>query len=225
MQSFYRNEVEAKLIGHVAWCALIALKLAKQNGDVPQNNRIKANKFIANWAKKAQAELRFGSTMNNELDIWHYSGTKKALIAKLEFNIESIYKQYCQLAHKTRKLPSSFKRRILNAGTALQELGWCTEIGLERDWQNEGSYNCTADSTAIILKEHLELFDNVGRFSSPISLMINSNNVSEAVKKFYDSGIILFLEDQNTFRGKKQYNFSIWPNNSAPATAKPMPLQ
>lgn len=226
MKRIYKQTNTAEQLCHMAWSALIATSIAKSDPSKKLNNRIAVNKFIAHWALKAQRETRFGLVMNSELAIWISNGSKNAMVAKLEQNLMHIYDSYFKLLKSHKEFPASFKRRIDNASKLLSEKGnWDIQIGLERDWVKDGEYNCTAENTAIIVKEHMDIFDNVGRFEHPISLVINSNNKTEAIEAFYSTGILLFLEASNVIDGKQQYKFSIWPKNSAPDNLQPAKIQ
>lgn len=216
---FNRGEATNKL-GHMAWCALVALQMARKYDQLPINNRVKANKYLGNWAKKALRETRFGIIMNKELEIWVHTGLMNAGISNLEKNLEKVYQQHIEVSRKSACFPASFKRRIQNAAEELIKLGWDIKIGLIRNWEHEGEFVPEHEHTAIILKEHIDLFDNVGRFDKPIALMVISNDVQTLIDIFYHSGILLYRQGRNTINGRKQYNFSIWPGNQAPQMLK-----
>ncbi|EPR7484057.1 TPA: DUF2913 family protein [Vibrio parahaemolyticus] len=220
MKIVYNRGEAADKLGHMAWCALVALQMARKYEGLPEKNRVKANKFLGAWAKKALRETRFGIIMNDELEIWVHTGITNAGISNLEKNLEKVYHHYIETSRKVASFPASFKRRILNAAGELRKLEWETKIGFMRDWDNEGEFIPENEHTAIILKEHMDLFDNVGRFDHPIALLVISNDVQTLIDAFYHAGILLYLQGQNTNDGKKQYNFSIWPGNQAPKALK-----
>lgn len=118
----------------MAWCALVALQMARKYNEVPYTNRVKANKFLGNWANKALRDTRFGLIMNDELSIWVHTGITNAGIFNLEKNLETVYQHYIKPSRKA----SSFKRRIQNAAGELRKLEWTAKIGLMRDRDKEG---------------------------------------------------------------------------------------
>ncbi|MEF1302335.1 DUF2913 family protein [Vibrio owensii] len=222
MKILYNRGGAADKLGHMAWCALVALQMARKYNEVPYKNRVKANKFLGNWANKALRDTRFGLIMNDELSIWVHTGITNAGISNLEKNLETVYQHYIESSRKVSSFPASFKRRIQNAAGELRKLEWAAKIGLMRDRDKEGEYIPENEHTAIILKEHMDLFDNVGRFEQPIALLVISNEVQTLIEVFYNSGILLYRQGESTINGKKHYNFSIWPGNQAPKELKAM---
>lgn len=202
-------------LAHIAWCAITALQISKIEKLVPYNNRISDNKYIGYWAKKAILDGRFESEFNQELLVWQNNGLKHPMTCNLLKSLTQIVSQYSERKALARKLPGSYKRRIDNAVKKLTELGWTAIAGLDRDWDKEGPYSTSDDHTAFITKEHMECFDNLGRLTSTISLMVISNNVQPAVDMFYECGLFLYERSTNTYEGKKQYVFDLTPGNTS----------
>ncbi|EJL6460801.1 DUF2913 family protein (plasmid) [Vibrio cholerae] len=207
-----RHDNPAKL-AHVAWCALVALGIARKYPNPPKN-RVAANKFIGHWAIQAAKSGRFGNAFKDELDIWASNGIKNGMLSNMEKSLETVIETYQKKAEQAKRFPGSYKRRINNAGDKLKDAGWEITWGLDRDWETEGTYEATADNTAFIMREHFESFDNLGRLTAPITLLVISNNVQQLVDEFYDSGIVLFLHQKNRHKGRTQYAIEIWPDNN-----------
>ena len=49
-------------LGHFAWCALVALGLARQEGKA--TNQVSEHVFISNWLNKAWKDKRFPKSIN-----------------------------------------------------------------------------------------------------------------------------------------------------------------
>ena len=199
---------------HMTWCALTALYISRREGEVPHNNRVATNKHIARWASLARKQNRFGVYMNTELLKWESNGTRHAAICNLEKSLTVFLADYEKTVNAHSKLPKSFKQRIVNASAALNELNWAVTIGLERDWKELGRFEPEHDHSAFILAEHMVAFDDNGNLDNPISLMVISNNVQQAINAFYENGILLFKYSNNKYKGKKQYIFEIFPGNN-----------
>ena len=212
-------------LAHIAWCALVALGIARKDKKVPKKNRVAANKFIGNWAGRAALDGRFGPQYRDELSIWESNGVKNAMISNVEASLEEVLDKYAGKVAHAKKFPASYKRRIHNAGCALRTLNWTVKIGLLRDWENEGAYSPDCDHTAFIMKEHMDEFDNIGRLANPISLMVISNDVQKLVDAFYDAGILLFQRSTNKHNGKCQYVFEIHPDNNGKGLTNMAPTE
>eukprot|EP01156_Anaeramoeba_ignava_P019631 Anaeramoba_ignava/a97220_17.p1 GENE.a97220_17~~a97220_17.p1 ORF type:complete len:237 (+),score=3.43 a97220_17:276-986(+) len=208
-----RHDNPAKL-AHVAWCALVALGIARKYSSNAPKNRVAANKFIGNWAKHAAKTGRFGHAFTDELQIWASNGIKHGMLSNMEKSLESVIESYQEKVEHTRRLPGSYKRRINIAGEKLKEAGWEITWGLDRNWETEGTYEATVDNTAFIMREHFESFDDLGRLTAPITLLVISNEVQQLVDEFYHAGIVLFLHQKNRHNGKSQYLIEIWPDNT-----------
>lgn len=201
-------------LAHIAWCALIALGIARKEKKVPYKKRVAANKYLGKWAARAALDGRFGPQFRDELSIWESNGIKNAVVSNVEASLEDILAKYAGKVEHAKKFPASYKRRIQNAGKALRDSGWTVKFGLLRDWDKEGPYVPNCDHTTFIVKEHMDEFDNVGRLANPISLMVISNDVQKLVDAFYEAGILLFLKSSNKHNGKSQYVIEIHPDNN-----------
>ena len=112
---------EPQKLAHIAWCAIVALGIARKDKKVPYKKRVAANKFIGKWAGRAALDGRFGPQFRDELSIWESNGVKNAMISNLEASLEKILEQYAGKVEHAKKFPASYKRRIQNAGATLRK--------------------------------------------------------------------------------------------------------
>lgn len=75
--------------GHFAWCALVALHLAEQDGQVKSD--IQKNLFLIRWLATAKKQRRFDRTVTADIDWLLRQGRTLGVRAKLPQKLDYLY--------------------------------------------------------------------------------------------------------------------------------------
>lgn len=75
--------------GHLAWCALVALMTARENGQV--NTELQENMFILRWFTQARKQRRFSRDVANDIDWVISQGSRQGVNAGLRRKLEYLW--------------------------------------------------------------------------------------------------------------------------------------
>ncbi|MFW5401210.1 DUF2913 family protein [Yersinia sp. 1252 StPb PI] len=113
------SQVVTQNLGHLAFCALTALHLARQEGAI--NSPYAENMFLIRWLSLAQKQKRFPKTVAQDIVWLQEKGRLKGTTANLKKHVEYLY----------RSCP-----RVIEDQTDLFRLTYSIETLKERGWRN-----------------------------------------------------------------------------------------
>src|SRR5690606_41419378 len=114
-------------LAHLAWCALMALRLAQQDGQALSPLTI--HTFLVRWLADVQKQRRFPRSVATDIDsllrIGRQKGPAAGLLGRLEYRWNSCSNRVSQ---------QSALIRLTTATDDLKARGWVKERGGEEEW-------------------------------------------------------------------------------------------
>jgi hypothetical protein len=170
-------------LGHFAWCALVALALARQEGLA--NNQVSEHVFTSNWLNKAWKEKRFPKSIAPELT----GLIKKARAEGMSANLERVL--YALFKKCTRNIIEQSELFRMNfAIDSFKRYGWKTVMTTTRDWKVLTRCEPTqiqGNSLIIDNKALYTSFDDSGYLLKPLELRVFGDKAFfiNVMKRFY----------------------------------------
>lgn len=128
------------LLGHFAWCAQIALGIARRDKTV--TTPVQEHIFLMNWLTTAQKRKIFPREIAGEIDYLIRTGKQQGIIAGLKRKLTFIYKSCCE--------DISGQSDLFRLTYALEELknnGWASHTLSAADWKKDGKALSVPPST------------------------------------------------------------------------------
>lgn len=146
-------------IGHLAWCALVALQLARQDGQI--NSESQENLFITRWFALAKKQRRFSRDLATDIDWILNQGRSLGMRARLRHKLDYIWRS-CN----GELLEQNDMFRLTYAMELLMEHAWVYQALSDRDWTGRHRIQTSASVNSIcLLKSSLDIAFNeeIGR--------------------------------------------------------------
>lgn len=166
------------LLGHFAWCAQVALGIARRDKTV--TTPIQEHIFLMNWLTTAQKRKIFPREIAGEIDYLILTGKQQGIIAGLKRKLIFIYKSCCE--------DISGQSDLFRLTYALEELknnGWASHTLSAADWKKgwEGPFS---PAIYIELPALQEAFSDEGEQLKPLYIRIrgDSEYVSEVFRRY-----------------------------------------
>lgn len=150
-------------LAHLAWCLLIAVKLARQEGKA--HSSMQVHLFIMQWLSTAQKRKLFSKTLAPDIIWLQEQGKRYGAAARLYSKAEYIW-----LASSGELAQQSTLFRFTYMIDTLRTMGWQDYLLSSKDWNDE--WKLAANIPAIYTpKEELHLsFTPKGALVRPLSL-------------------------------------------------------
>ncbi|WP_431221658.1 DUF2913 family protein [Serratia sp. L9] len=149
-----------KDLAHLAFCALVALHTAVQQGTV--TSLMAEHLFLVRWLATAQKQKRFPRSMALDIQQLLDKGRKQGIEAKLRPRLEYVWSS-CTGALKHQN--DLF--RLTYAIESLKAQGWCNELLTLTEWNNGVSGG--SDPALYVIKSALNsAFTSEGRLITPL---------------------------------------------------------
>lgn len=116
-------------LAHLAFCALVALQTAVQNGAVA--SPMAEHLFIVRWLATAQKQRRFPKTVAIDIQLLLERGRKQGIGAKLKSHLAYVWRSY---SGDLRQQSDLF--RLTYTLESLKTLGWCNELVTPAEWDS-----------------------------------------------------------------------------------------
>lgn len=130
--------------GHLAWCALVALMTAREDGRVITETQ--ENLFILRWFTQARKQRRFSRDVATDIDWIISQGNKQGVHARLRHKL-----QYLQDACSGRIAEQTDMFRFTCAMETAQSHGWVYCFLDEREWCGKNQRRISAAVNGIYL--------------------------------------------------------------------------
>lgn len=114
-------------LAHLAFCALVALQTAVQDGAV--TSPMAEHLFIVRWLATAQKQKRFPKTVAIDIQLLLDKGRKQGIGAKLKSHLEYVWRS---CSGDLRQQSDLF--RLTYALESLKALGWRNELVTPAEW-------------------------------------------------------------------------------------------
>ncbi|HDW2776943.1 DUF2913 family protein [Enterobacter cloacae] len=155
-------------IGHLAWCALVALQLARQDGQI--NSESQENLFITRWFALAKKQRRFSRDLATDIDWILNQGRSLGMRARLRHKLDYIWRS-CN----GELLEQNDMFRLTYAMELLMEHAWVYQALSDRDWTGRHRIQTSASVNSIcLLKSSLDIaFNEEGIQTLPVPARIS----------------------------------------------------
>ncbi|ECF7068843.1 DUF2913 family protein [Salmonella enterica subsp. enterica] len=164
--------------GHLAWCALVALALVRQNGDVL--SPAQENLFLTRWLATALKQRRFSRDVAPNIEWLLKQGHQLGVSAKLASKLNYLWRS-C-----TGELSEQNDRfRLTYALETAKDMSWNYRLLSDREWSGRYALALNAGVNGIYLsRTNLDAaFDDSGRQINPLTARL-SGNVAGVMKLF-----------------------------------------
>lgn len=154
-------------LGHLAFCALTALGLARQEGQAP--TPYAETLFLIRWLVTAQKQKRFPKSVAGDIDWLLARGRRYGATAKLRQHLDYLWRSTTGVLAEQSDL-----FRLTHVTETLKDLGWETAVLSSTEWapMNDNRVVITGNG---FLVEKLALhraFDSGGRQTAPVAFYI-----------------------------------------------------
>lgn len=159
-----------KKTGHLAWCALIALHIARQDGLVVSESQ--ENIYLTRWLSTALKQHRFAREVAPDINWLLKQGRKFGPRAKLRHKIEYLWCSCTGLLSEQNDL-----FRLSYALETAKVMDWVYRRFNEREWTGRNAVILNTEINGIyLLRSSLEIsFDDNGRQTSPLMAKLTGN--------------------------------------------------
>ncbi|HEN5063936.1 TPA: DUF2913 family protein [Klebsiella pneumoniae] len=154
------NECSSGGIGHLAWCALVALGLQKSEQRVVSETE--ENLFLIRWLATARRQKRFSPDLSGHIDWLLSQGRRLGPRARLTQKLQYLWLlSNGELSDMPDILRLTYAIEVIKAG------GWQYWVVDEKKWLT-GTFNNHINSVCFIRTEIEQGFDNNGKQICPL---------------------------------------------------------
>jgi Protein of unknown function (DUF2913). len=160
-------EQTATALAHFAWCALVALRTAQQDGHALSPLRTHA--FLLRWLTVAYKQKRFPRAIASDIENLVVLGRQKGLAASLFSRLKSLWSSCSEPVSAPSDLYS-----LTYAIAQLKSQGWINAAVSNRDWNNEALLvQEYSDTNALLVRKSALThgFSDEGKLIAPIEFM------------------------------------------------------
>lgn len=154
-------------LAHLAWCALMALRLAQQEGQALSPLTI--HTFLVRWLADAQKKRRFPRSVAPDIDSLLRLGRQRGPTAGLLKQLDSLW-QFCT----EPVMQQSDLFRLTHAIEYLRSRGWINEVVTDEEWVPGSLYTEYANISALLVRKS-ELhrhFNEQGQQTAPVEFVV-----------------------------------------------------
>lgn len=154
--------------GHLAWCALVALQLARQDGMISSESQ--ENLFIMRWFALAKKQRRFSRDLATDIDWILNQGRSLGIRARLKHKLDYIWRSCID-----ELLEQNEMFRLTYAMELAMEHAWVYQVLSDRDWSGRHRIHTPASVNSIcLLKSALDIaFNQDGEQVLPVPARIS----------------------------------------------------
>ncbi|MEG2664911.1 MAG: DUF2913 family protein [Hafnia sp.] len=175
-------------LGHLAWCLLIALQLAKQDGkaQTPMNQHL----FIMQWLAGAQKQKRFPKSVAIDIQWLLNQGKTYGFGAKLKEKVDYLYRSCTGVLKEQTDL-----FRLTYALEVVKATGWKYILLSDKLWKDMEGHSQTAAAMYIQQSQLDACFNSDGHQIAPLEMRFVGNPVA-LVNMFAECELTLALREE-----------------------------
>lgn len=154
-------------LAHFAWCALVALRTAQQDGQV--RSPLNIHTFLLRWLAVAYKQKRFSRAIASDIEgllaLGRMKGPAAGLLSRLQYLWHSCTEPVLQ---------QSDLYRLTYAIEQLKSQGWVNAVVADEEWVPESLYTEYANASALLVRKS-ELhrhFNEQGQQSAPVDFIV-----------------------------------------------------
>lgn len=175
-------------LAHLAWCLLVALQLAKQEGkaQTPMNQHL----FIMQWLAGAQKQKRFPKSVATDIQWLLNQGKTYGFGAKLKEKVDYLYRSCTGVLQEQSDL-----FRLTYAVEVLKSTGWMYVLLSDKAWKEQTGHSLKAAALYIQHRQLDTCFNDDGHQIAPLAMRFVGNAVA-LVNMFAECELTLHLCDE-----------------------------
>lgn len=164
--------------GHLAWCALVALALARQDGGAL--SPAQENLFLTRWLATALKQRRFSRDVTPDIEWLLKQGRQLGVSAKLASKLNYLWRSCTGELSEQNDL-----FRLTYALETAKDMHWNYRLLSDREWSGRYAVSLNADVNGIYLsRANLDVaFDDNGHQVNPLTARL-MGNVAGVIKLF-----------------------------------------
>lgn len=157
------TESLTKKSGHLAWCAMVALHLAKRDGQVSSESQ--ENLFLTRWLATALKQHRFPRDVAPDIEWLLKQGRTLGARAKMLHKLDYLWRSCTG-----ELLEQNDLFRLTYALETAKEMHWIYRLLTDREWNGRNAVQMNASVNAIYLsRSSLDTaFDDDGKQITPL---------------------------------------------------------
>lgn len=154
-------------LAHFAWCALVGLRLAQQDGQA--RSPLTIHTFLVRWLADAQKQRRFPRSVAPDIDSLLRLGRMKGPAADLPQRLQYLWQSCTEPVTQQSDL-----FRLTQAIELLKSLGWVNAVVADEEWVPETLYTEYANTSALLVRksELQRHFTEEGKQSAPVDFIV-----------------------------------------------------
>ncbi|MGX5056828.1 DUF2913 family protein [Enterobacter asburiae] len=156
--------------GHLAWCALVALALARQNGDVL--SPVQENLFLTRWLATALKQRRFSRDVAPDIEWLLKQGRQLGVGAKLASKLNYLWRSCTGELSEQNDL-----FRLAYALETAKDMHWNYRLLSDREWSGRYAVALNGGVNGVyISRSNLDVaFDDDGHQVNPLTARLTGN--------------------------------------------------
>ncbi|MEI10117.1 DUF2913 family protein [Salmonella enterica] len=168
--------------GHLAWCALVALALARQDGGVL--SPAQENLFLTRWLATALKQRRFSRDVTPDIEWLLKQGRQMGVSARLASKLNYLWRSCTGELSEQNDL-----FRLTYALETAKDMHWNYRLLSDQEWSGRNAVALSAGVNGIYLsRANLDVaFDDSGRQINPLTARL-TGNVAGVMKVFNRCG-------------------------------------
>jgi len=158
-------------LAHFAWCALVALRTAQQDGQAL--SPLSMHAFLLRWLTVAYKQKRFPRAIASDIEGLLALGRNKGLAASLFSRLEYLWSSCSGPVSAQSDL-----YRLTYAIEQLKSQGWINAVVSDEDWDNEAPLLQEYSNTDALLVRKSALtggFSVEGKLVAPVEFLVTGN--------------------------------------------------
>ncbi|MGR7526931.1 DUF2913 family protein [Klebsiella aerogenes] len=158
-------------LSHFAWCALVALRLARLEGQVL--TPLMAHTFLLRWLASAQKQRRFPKTVAPDIESLLNNARRNGQAAKLQHRLEYLWQSCSSPVDEQSDL-----FRLTYAIEALKAAGWQNISLPDNEWHIDKLIEEFSDEDTVILIQKsalVQAFTDDGTLKSTLDFLVMGN--------------------------------------------------
>ncbi|EHL5403992.1 DUF2913 family protein [Salmonella enterica] len=157
-------------LAHLAWCALVALRLAQH--DRQALSPLTTHNFLLRWLATAQKQRHFPRSVAADIESLLQLGRQKGPAAGLHKRLEYLYESCSSPVPRQSDL-----FRLTYAIKALKAQGWVNAAVTDHEWDLPALIAEYTDVSALLVKksELVRCFAEDGRLTAPLAFAVKGN--------------------------------------------------
>ncbi|HBV6394742.1 TPA: DUF2913 family protein [Klebsiella aerogenes] len=158
-------------LAHFAWCALVALRTAQQDGQAL--SPLSTHAFLMRWLTVAYKQKLFPRAIVSDIESLVVLGSQKGLAASLLNRLKYLW-SYCTGPVSAQ----SDLYRLTYAIEQLKSQGWINEVVSDEDWDNDAPLLQEYSDIAALLVKKSALthgFSYEGKLIAPIEFLVTDD--------------------------------------------------